>query len=285
MKRIGISLPPRVLTCEDTQSVGRINADFGSIGAFLGALKAAGVGSIELRAVKPDFSPEYVGALARAVQGARLGLTVHAVMSGDGKKEAVLTPLARILGECGDDILTVTVHALTDDCGNLSNAAERTVRSLYGICDFCEKEGFPVEICLELNRKKSEEDPSVTCESVVDMVRRVGNERLGICWDFGHYWYNRVLSGDLDTIPPEEFLRLVRHTHIHGVHKNVTHYPLIQEDMPKLGAYINALNKAGYRGIYNIELTLRYLIEGNYSLKEAYLGSVGVLTEGISERF
>lgn len=285
MKRIGISLPPRVLTGEDTQSVGRISANFGSVGAFLGALKGAGVGSVELRAVKPDFSPEYVRDLAHTVQDARLGLTVHGVMSGDGKKEAVLSPLAQILGECGDDILTVTVHALTDEFGNLSDAAERTVRSLYGICDFCEKEGLQVEICLELNRKKSEEDPSVTCESVVDMVKRVGSKRLGICWDFGHYWYNRVLSGDLDTMPPGEFLRLVRHTHIHGVHKNVTHYPLIREDMPRLGAYLNALNKAGYRGIYNIELTLRYLIEGNYDLKEAYLGSVGVLTEGLSEYF
>ncbi|HZJ75594.1 MAG TPA: TIM barrel protein [Clostridia bacterium] len=283
MHRIGISLPARIFLGKDKKSIKRINKSFGSFSEFLLSLKSYGVNAVEIRAIESSDKPDYVKSLFDTLENAGLDLTIHGTLGKAGKKEDVLSPLSEILTCERKEPLIVTVHALRDKKEPINKAAERTKKSLYEICEYSEKRNLPIKLCLELNREKGEGDPSVTCESVVDMVKSAGSDKVGICWDFGHYLYNCKMTGDDKKVPPKEFLELVAHTHIHGIHNGVTHYPVNYEDMPMLFEYINALKGVGYSGIYNIEMTLRYLLEGNYNLRNAYSESVQAVERALKE--
>ncbi len=67
-----------------------------------------------------------------------------------------------------------------------------------------------------------------THDQVAEMVARVGEPRLGICWDLGH----DVLQG-YTALPPADFLAGVRHVHIHDINDaREDHFPLIYGNVP-----------------------------------------------------
>lgn len=280
---IGVSLPAKVFSGKDESGTEHIDESFGSFPKFLLSLKEHGVNTIEIRAVEGKDKPDYVKSLYKALENAGFDTTIHGTLGSKGIKEDVLLPLTEILTYKRESPLIVTVHALKDKDKSLSVSADRTKKALYEICEYSEKKGLPIKICLELNREKGAGDPSVTCESTAHIVKSVGSDKLGICWDFGHYLYNCKMAGDEKNIPPKEFLELVAHTHIHALHNNVTHYPLVNANAPMLFEYVKALKTVGYSGIYNIELTLSYLIKGKHDLEKAYLGSVQALKEVLSK--
>lgn len=87
---------------------------------------------------------------------------------------------------------------------------------------------------------------------VLEIQNDVGQERMGICWDFGH-GYSQAEHGVHERIPPYEFLKQVWHTHIHDYRDNITHLPLGHGIIP-YQLYIQKLQEAGFNGIYNLEL-------------------------------
>lgn len=283
MHNIGVSLPTRIFFNEDRKSIKHIDESFGSFNEFLLGLKSFGASFVEIRAIEKDDKPDYVYSLFNTLEKAGLDITIHGTLGSRGKKEDVLSPLSEVLAYKRKKPLIVTVHALRDKKEPIVKAANNTIRSLYEICNYSEKMDLPLKICLELNREKGEGDPSVTCENVVNMVKSVGSERVGICWDFGHYLYNCRMTGKEGEIPPLEFLELVAHTHIHGIHKGITHYPINYDDMPMLSEYINALKGVNYSGIYNIEMTLRYLLEGKYDLAKVYSESIKTIEKELKD--
>jgi sugar phosphate isomerase/epimerase len=113
---------------------------------------------------------------------------------------------------------------------------------------------MPVRVALEIMRYHSDIcDPCITYPGLLDIARDVDSTKVGFCWDIGHA-LSSVAQDRLELDPPSEFLRRVIHVHVHDVAPDGdTHWPLT--DNPLLVHIIRKLVTAGYRGVYNLELS------------------------------
>ena len=102
--------------------------------------------------------------------------------------------------------------------------------------------------------------------------------QAGICFDFGHTFWN-VEHHMLDPEPPAEFLQRTIHTHIHDIGTNGTHYPLNVGTVP-LAKYVGMLKEAGYSGVYNLELGCHRFAE-EYEIPDAFFSSVDILKQAL----
>lgn len=90
---------------------------------------------------------------------------------------------------------------------------------------------------------------SETYEQVANLVREFNHPRLNICWDFGH----TVLQGYTGA-PPDDFLRRVRHVHIHDINDaREDHFPLIFGNVPWQDD-LRALMRVGFDGAVVMEI-------------------------------
>lgn len=88
-----------------------------------------------------------------------------------------------------------------------------------------------------------------TYEQIVSLVSELNHPRLAACWDFGH----SVLQGRTD-LPPNEFLRAVRHVHIHDINNaREDHFPLIFGNVPWQND-LRALMRVGFDGAVVMEI-------------------------------
>ena len=86
-------------------------------------------------------------------------------------------------------------------------------------------------------------------DEVLDIVRGLNHPRLGICWDLGH----DTLLGFTD-LPDQEFLRAVRHVHIHDINAaHEDHFPLVYGNVP-WQADLRALAGVGFDGAAVMEI-------------------------------
>ena len=151
--------------------------------------------------------------------------------------------------------------------------AERTVETLGTLLGG----GGGVDVALELNRVKGRNDPGVDYDSLLAIRARVGDARLGFCWDFGHTCHN-MRKGCLPSYPPPAFLQGVIHTHIHDLGPgDQTHWPLGRGLVP-VGRWVGLLADAGYGGVLNLELEPGRFADG-LDLRTATLESVALLRE------
>jgi sugar phosphate isomerase/epimerase len=219
-------------------------------------LKQLGVSSIELRS-HYSSDPSHTLKAAQVIWESGLTLSIHGRLDRevtDGTSiSAVYPPLRGVVDNFPQyqNSLMVTVHAFAGKSGDRDDYRRRTVARLQEWAGMIERDGQPVYLALELNRSKGRIDPSTISGNVERMVREAGGDRVGICWDMGHYYANQLQGREPDLIS-EAFLNKVIHTHIHGVGIKGTHFPLTTPaDLP-LEEYLNMLR--GYRGIYNLEL-------------------------------
>jgi len=92
-----------------------------------------------------------------------------------------------------------------------------------------------------------------TCAELLDVVADCG---LGLCWDTGHF----ILSIDRHGVPeqpPDEFVRRVRHVHLHDVVAGEDHYP-ISSRSHRLMRYLQMLREVGS----DVAITLEYALRG-----------------------
>ncbi len=264
---IGVSLHPGVVlpALADVDSA-QIARAFGGAEQVLPCLYAAGVRSIELRA-KRYLTPEEMLAFFRRVREAGMHVTAHsALRSVSSAVSAVLSPF-HLVREAGlQDQITVTLHPLPDP--------EDTVRALAALADAAPNFTF----ALENNRRLPDGSIGDPCPLVLDIVMRVNRKNVGICWDFGHHWYNvlTLKSGDRTALPPAGFIARTVHTHIHGTNGLTTHFPASNESLP-LNEWCAAL---AFAHVYNLELEpARY--DESIDVKDAYLSSIRQLAAAI----
>ena len=87
-----------------------------------------------------------------------------------------------------------------------------------------------------------------TYEQVVNLVRELNHPRLNICWDFGHSYLQNL------SLPPDDFLRQVRHVHIHDINDaREDHFPLIFGNVPWQDD-LRALMRIGFDGAVVMEI-------------------------------
>ncbi|MBO4886653.1 MAG: sugar phosphate isomerase/epimerase, partial [Clostridia bacterium] len=220
--------------------------------ALLRGLREAGVGAIELRALRPDTPRAVTAACASAVLEAGLCLTIHATLAELSAKAffAALSPALELL-PADHPAVPITVHSARTGSETLDRAA--TVRLLRLWADDAAQRGRNVVLALENNRIHTSGLSIMDCDGVISTVREVNRPNVGTCFDFGHLYSNFLVYPECTPfLPPEDFLRAAVQTHIHGV-TGITHYPLLEDNLP-LEDYLRHLKAAGYRGIYNLEL-------------------------------
>ena len=250
---IGTSLPLGVLTGNPQTDADQALLDaYGGRKALLAGLRALGVGSIELRSVRPDTPGSAAAACAAEILDAGLGLTIHATLTDTDARSffAPLRPALKLVPPSPGP-MPVTVHSLRTGSEPLDQAG--TVRALRRFADYAAAEGLNVTLALENNRIHRSGLSIMDCCGVAATVRETARPGVGVCFDLGHLYSNFLTWPECTPfMPPEDFLRAEVHTHIHGV-SLITHWPLTGDNLP-LEDYLSALIGAGYQGIYNIEL-------------------------------
>ncbi|MEA4824629.1 MAG: TIM barrel protein [Clostridiaceae bacterium] len=239
--RIGISLPFALLADQGCPpAVTALSDAYGGVDRLLDAIAGMGTSSVELRAVTAAASAETVDRAVRRCAGAGLTVTVHGTLRGGITEEDFLAPYRGFR-----EPVTVTVHALTG-C-----PASDTVHILQKIAAVCVRDGLPLCFAVENNRRKGTDDPGDSCEGALGIASQVPG--AGVCWDMGHFYYNALnFCQNGNAIPEPAFLCAAVHTHIHGVDHGRTHFPPGNGRLP-LAGYIEALQRAGYGGVYNFE--------------------------------
>lgn len=248
---LGVSLAPSVILDRPGSPAGEaLLRETGGSGKLLAALREAGVGSIELRNVMPGDSPFAAAEAAYRVWEQGLSLTVHTgLRPGNRGRAETFLALHRLLETMPQPELMLVVHALKNQ--DRERAEEETALALRYLAGALPENAH---LALELNRAKGDGDPGHTPEALLEILEKAGTPGLGLCWDFGHYYYNTAYGeGGGETLPPGAFLQETVHTHIHAVQEKTTHFPLGQGRLP-LQSYAAALKQAGYRGVWNLEL-------------------------------
>lgn len=290
---LGYSIPGPVFLGRTSKSSPRDQiAHYETTEAFLGAIRSQGVGSIEIRILPRDADGRKYQDLIRMIWQMGFRISVHGHVDGrflGSTFEQTYPSMGQILQRFHQyqSSLNITLHAYEAKEGEASALHRRTVALLRDWASLLEAEGLPVRLALENNRKKSGKiDPGDSISGVLQMVEEVGSPIVGICWDMGHYYANLLNErgwklppeSPLDPLPPAAFLRRVVHTHIHGLGSSGTHHPLTEASSLPLERYVGALKQAGYRGIYNLELTLDKF-GGDRTLSEHVAASVQRLKE------
>lgn len=277
---IGTSLPLGVLAQEpNCEADALLLKQYGGIRALLAAFRALGVGAIELRSVQAHADAQLLSVCAQTVLDAGLALTVHAAlddMPADMFFENLYPALEKL--PRGHYVVPLTLHSI--HTGHEMQDRAATVRLLTAWSRFAQDKALPVCLALENNRIHRSGRSLVDCSGVMDSVRAVGSECVGVCFDFGHLYSNYVNYPECTPfLPDDDFLRAAVHTHIHAL-THTTHYPLNTGRLP-LEEYISVLRRCGYSGIYNLEL------EGNRFWREidprtAFEASITALRDSLA---
>ncbi|MBQ1955365.1 MAG: MBL fold metallo-hydrolase [Clostridia bacterium] len=252
---VGVSLSPGIFSPKNqTETNQKLIDEFGGLKQLFLFLKGLGVSHIELRSVSPQDPSDEIYNLAEILWSNGFEITVHASLPTEIAPFSLywsnLLPLLKKAKTCGKTTV-ITVHsAVSGDDSNKAPAAKKTndILRLWS----SEVQTLGAKIALEINRDKQNGDPSVTCSGVLEMISGTDPNSVGICFDFGHYFSNVRQKGEA-SLPSEEFLRRVIHTHIHALKNGKTHFPLGSDAELPLPAYTEALVKAGYNGVFNFE--------------------------------
>lgn len=226
--------------------------------AFLAPLFAAGGTALEFTLYPPD--EDYAALLALAERFARAGwhCSLHAPykdpwnpagFAGPRRTElqVLFTPaleFAERISELGGFDVPLVIHGAHGK-GPLEQLSEDTREFLAWVLERTRR----VRPMLEnLPPKPGYRRVGETPEQVADLVNAISHPRLGACWDFGH----SVLQGQ--GMPPEAFLRTVRHVHVHDINpEGEDHFPLVFGRVP-WREDLAALKAAGFGGLVILEI-------------------------------
>lgn len=246
---IGCSLPFKLFKGSegDEACAALLESGGSTLEKLLENIRRAGAASIEFRSVSAGADPLQVLAAFRQCRQAGLSVSIHATTPEDLRRaENFFRPYEELFGEEWQQRFTLTMHAL--------GSKETSCAVLARLAAIAREKSYPVQLLLENSRRKEPGDAGNSCEAVLGILAQAGEPDLGVCWDFGHSYYNLThYGGKPDDVPADEFLRKVCHTHIHAVHEGRTHFPLGAGDLP-LKRYCAALKTARYGGVYNLEL-------------------------------
>lgn len=269
--KIGFSIQsPALLSSTNKKEKSPYLGQEKSLRDFLVYLKDTGVTSIEIRILERHADSSDFEEAVQMIWDLGLEITVHGDLNGSiskGKFIEVYPGLQFILNNFKkyQENLIIPIHAFQAESGNSNELKRETVNILKEWTRKIEEESLPIYIALENNRKKGVIDPGNSVNGVLEMVNKINSPHVGICWDMGHYYSNLMKEYKSETrptiyyedMPPTEFLEKVFHTHIHGLNElGTTHYPLNDMLSLPLENYVSILKNKGFKGVYNLELSL-----------------------------
>jgi sugar phosphate isomerase/epimerase len=121
---------------------------------------------------------------------------------------------------------------------------------------YAQEKELKVLIVSELQLTPSpEEDFFRIGDSYREVLESIGGTELGLCWDTGHAYFTHLRKG-LSLLPPEGFVRKVRHVHLHDVRAGEDHQPLSAGTIP-LRKYLMLLRQFKFSGDITLEFSPR----------------------------
>ena len=261
MNTLGVSLPwDYLIENSVTEEADVIKTVLGRPDTGLKFLKDIGVGSIELRHLHPSLSDYDMSKAFSLLGEAGVTITIHSEDPPDSENWSIsdLFPWFEIL-ENGHFIeqksIVIALHPLTKKgAGTVEEMREGTIKMIRKLMEKQVGWKHDYHFSLENQRVKGLVDPCTSFDDVLDVWQAVTNSELGICWDMGHGFANH-LKNDHSLIPPEDFLKLISHTHIHDLGPGgATHWPFMTESVP-LDRFIGLLKSYDYQGTFNLELS------------------------------
>lgn len=269
---LGVSLPFRALVAGEG-----IGSD-----RFLDQLSASGVGSIELRTVRPREDPGSVLTAAERVIRHGMRVSVHTgPRSAESAVSDIFLPLAELLRDLRQEGTVLVLHPVRGE-----DLLPENRRMLDLLIQTARREYPGVRFALENNRRLPDGSEGDSVALVTRVIADTDPDLAGICFDFGHFaWASRVWEREEPDLPPEEFTGRVIHTHIHALAPGdggyTTHFPLGSGILP-LREYLGALPDS-FRGVPDLELEPERW-SGLMCPEEGILGSLRILREAGSER-
>lgn len=165
------------------------------------------------------------------------------------------------------EVYNITVHPF--------ESFEETKKLLKDVCQTIDEKGYPARIMLENQRYTRESLKDTLSNSVAQIVSEIDSPYLYCCFDFGHQLYNQLKYGEDFDPTKASFLSQVKHTHIHSLYEDQTHFPL-SCGKTLLEENIRNLKEYGYDGVYLLELgPKRYFRQ--FDLKASIVDSISVL--------
>lgn len=255
---MGCSLSPAIITDRPVnQSQKTLLREYGGAKRMLSGLRQMQIDSVEVRNITAETPENTIRLIAETCGEADMSVTVHGALDFPCPDLSLFFKPYFVLAKYFNRI-NVTLHVLKDQ------TEETNAEILRSISANAAEFGLPICITAENNRSKCGFASGESCNSIARIIDSLDSNTIGACWDFGHYRYNRLMfSADADALPGLNFLRRVRHTHIHGLGGPdglTTHYPLCETNVP-LKEYCDALINAGYQGVFNLELDFPRFID------------------------
>ncbi len=264
--KIGCSIRFSTFTSEPKQGAINLYNAFGGKEKLLEFL-GKNVDAVELRMVDSSTSPLDLLNAVELIKSYGITATIHGTLA---PVEAFFLPYKKLFSSNVQNFYNIIVHPTQDRI--------ETVKNLKDICQEIEKNNYPVRITLENQRKKTE-DYFGTCADVTDIVTEISSPHLFTCFDFGHQISNER-KYDTDFLQ-DDFLRLVKHTHIHSIYEGRTHFPLNHGET-LLERNITCLIEKGFDGVFSLELSSeRY--ENDFNVKDALVSSINILKTAVSQ--
>ena len=258
--------------CEQSMGKTMFGEQFGEMNNFLDCLSNE-FDVVELSAIYKDTNPETLKTAAAMCHKHGLSVTIHGAIDGISGGEEFFAPYLLLFETGIQPVYNITVHPLKNP--------EETERILRSVCEHIDKNNYPVRITLENQRYADESFKNTLCKDVAGVVKNINHKSLYTCFDFGHKHSNILKYGETFDVVEDDFLVLVRHTHIHSVYEGGTHFPLTCGEAALEGNIVGLL-KYGYD-----EVLLLELLPGRYSdkfdIKESVFDSVSVLKTALAQ--
>ncbi len=166
----------------------------------------------------------------------------------DGLKRE-FAPILALISTIADhqDRIVLVLHGAADVATSAQANDDATTGLLEWLAMEFETGTLPANAALELGAaKEGRQTASARSRaSVLEIVQRVDSERVGICWDLAHDRENASIEPGWTVIPDDEFLRRVKHVHLHDLGEDgLAHYPLVLGSVP-IAEQFTALSAAG----------------------------------------
>lgn len=230
---------------------------FTEINSIFRYLKEEGVSHIEIKLPGTLSESDIYNVLGKVTE-AGFGYTFHApggfVFPDEFENYiTLLEQIVKISNSHFDQKATIIFHGLSSSTNTREDLLRRNRIFVTRLHQVLAK--YDVLLAFEILRDSDDNGKlrtGTSYQEVIDLISPFPNGNIGVCWDFGH-GYSQSKRGIHEEIPPAEFLKLVRHTHVHDYKNKVTHLPLGQGQVP-YQIYIQRLVDADFSGIFNLEL-------------------------------
>lgn len=257
--KIGASIPfDYFLNTPESKNALIMKEKISNSNSLLEHFNHCGINYIELRGVGYNASSDSIKEISEKLWGKGFKLTVHTDLPENiinENLESNFTFLKQIIKSIDQfqEELILVIHLYAWNSQKDKELLEKYINNMNLIAKFIESEKIPIKFAIELNRGGINNGPDKTYNGLIKFKNNITSDKIGLCWDFGHA-YSNMQKNTIPLIPPDDFLKNVIQTHIHGVSKDdVTHCPLNKTNLPLLD-YMQALIRNKYNGVYNLEI-------------------------------